>query len=283
MIKKALVLNIVLVLVLSSCSFFNFKDKEDALARVYDNYIYYEDIKGIIPENSSKKDSAQILKNYIDNWVIRQLLLRKAELNLPDEELDVNRELEMYRSSLLIYKYEQELIKQKLDTAVSDQQVREYYEENKLNFILRENIVKFLYVKINDSVADRDELRRLIRSDDNLMLKELETICYNHAEKYDYCDSEWFSLSFILNQADFKIKDEEKILRQNRILELKDRGFLYFVKIFDYKQIGDFAPMNYVRNDIIEIIINKRRIRFFDKLESDIYQSALNYNNFEIY
>ena len=48
------------------------------------------------------------------------LLLNKAELNLTDEEKNVEQQIENYRSSLLIYAYEQSYIRQHLDTVVTD-------------------------------------------------------------------------------------------------------------------------------------------------------------------
>ena len=57
--------------------------------------------------------------NYIDKWVRNQLLLEKAVLNLDQDRHEIRKQLEEYRTFLLINKYQQELILQKLDTIIT--------------------------------------------------------------------------------------------------------------------------------------------------------------------
>ena len=79
------------VALLSSCQWFGGNESEDALARVGDRYLFLEDVEGLATANS---DSAQIVKNYIDNWVKEQLLLRKALQNLPDDQVNFEKQLD---------------------------------------------------------------------------------------------------------------------------------------------------------------------------------------------
>ena len=90
------------------------------MARVFDKYLYKADVAGVIPNGSSKQDSITLAKNYIQNWIKQQVILHKAETNLDEEKKDVEKKLEEYRNSLITYIYEKELIRQKLDTVVSD-------------------------------------------------------------------------------------------------------------------------------------------------------------------
>ena len=52
-------------------------------------------------------------RDFIEKWVRNQLLLNKAEINLTDEEKNVELQIENYRSSLLIYAYQQSYLRQK--------------------------------------------------------------------------------------------------------------------------------------------------------------------------
>ena len=103
----------------------------------------------------------------IDKWIRKQLLLEKAELNLTPSQKDVEIQLNDYRSSLLIYKYEQEWIKQNLDTVVAENEIREYYKLYSGNFILDENILKALYVKIPVFSPNIDKVKKWYKSDKN--------------------------------------------------------------------------------------------------------------------
>ena len=122
-----------LSMLITSCRYFSSKNDNRELARVHDHYLYKADIEGVIPKNTNSEDSLQMATNFIANWVKQQLILKKAELNLGPEKKNVEKQLEEYKSSLIIYLYEEELVKQKLDTNVSESEIEKYYEENKNN------------------------------------------------------------------------------------------------------------------------------------------------------
>ena len=136
-----------IVATVTSCSLFKKNDKEgkDAIARAYEYYLYPEELQGLIPDGASKTDSINIIKNYIENWFRLKSVLHKAESNLDNEKKDVEKKLEEYRNSLLTYAYETELIKQKLDTIVGDEELANFYKNNQDNFELKDNIIKVIF------------------------------------------------------------------------------------------------------------------------------------------
>lgn len=78
---------------------------------------------------------------------------RKLWRTSKETNRDFIRQIEQYRNSLIIYAYESELVKQKLDTVVSQAEIESYYKSQ--NFHLRENIVLASYVIISkDSPAN---------------------------------------------------------------------------------------------------------------------------------
>ena len=118
----------------------------------------------------------------------KQLLLQKAELNLTEEQKDVHNQIEEYRSSLLIFKYEQSLILQKLDTVITQTEIEEYYNENPSNFILDINLIKALYIKLPRKAPNVEALRQLYSSEKEDDIQQLESYCYQYATKYDFFD-----------------------------------------------------------------------------------------------
>ena len=46
-------------------------ERNPAVARVDDVYLYRNDIPSIVPKGSSQQDSAAIVKKYIDSWITR--------------------------------------------------------------------------------------------------------------------------------------------------------------------------------------------------------------------
>ncbi|UCH13993.1 MAG: hypothetical protein JSV22_12920 [Bacteroidales bacterium] len=279
--RKLIIL--IFVLLFTHCSKFSRKQGEEPVARAFDKYLYPHDLQDIIPSNISQSDSVIVARDFIEKWIKQQLLLTKAELNLTDEEKNVDKQIENYRTSLLIYKYEQSLIKQKLDTFVSSKEIRDYYSEYSSNFVLNANLVKALFMQVPRTSPEIWKARWWYKSENEEDIKKLEDYCYQYATKYDYFNDNWIYFSEIEKILPIKIDNPERYLKYRKFIEIKDSTYHYFVNIKDYRLVGTVAPLETVRENIRNIIFNKRKIQLIKELESEIYNDALNRNNFTIY
>ena len=280
-IKRMLVL--FFVVFAFSCNKNNNEIEDITLARVHNKFLYESDIESLFNSNISKEDSIVVARNYINDWIKKQLLLQKAELNLNEESKNIEKQIEDYRSSLLIFKYKQELIKQKLDTIITNQEIENYYKEFSGNFILNHNIVKALYLKISKEAPEIDKVKRWYKSNDSENLSRLEDYCYQHATKFDDFDNKWIPFNNLLIEIPTNIDDQERYLRYNKYLETEDDLFYYFVKINEYSLKSTVQPLEYAQLKIKSILLNKRKFTFIDELENKIYNDALNHNEFIIY
>lgn len=268
---------------IQACTLFQKEIEDEAVARVQDKYLYRSDLVDAIPEGSKPEDSVSIARSYIDTWVRNQLMLNRAEEALTDEQKDVNKKIEEYRSSLLIYTYRQKLLLQKLDTVIDENEILEYYDSNLSNFILKNNIIKATYVKVPLSAPNISNVRNWTRSGDMDDLDKLEKYCINYAEKFDMFNNSWIYFNILMEQVPLTITDPSRFLRYNRDIETSDSLFHYFVHITDYKLEGDVSPLGMIRNDIKSILLNKRKIEFYNNLDKQVYSEGANRNLFEIY
>ena len=76
---------LVITSILSSCDLFKIKDSQSELisetppvARVYDKYLYPEDLEGLTSEAINSSDSADIVDRYVQSWIKKQLLIDEA-------------------------------------------------------------------------------------------------------------------------------------------------------------------------------------------------------------
>ncbi len=276
------ILLFVVFILATGCQEQNNTDKRP-IAKIHNKYLYLSDLKSVIPDDKSEEDSTLIAKNYIDKWIKKQLLLEKAERNLPEERKDITKQIQDYRASLLIYRYQQELIDQKLDTAVSDEEVENYYNENTSNFVLDKNLAKILYIKLSVNSPNLENVRRWYRSNDEEDLDKLKDYCYQYADKFDDFDNQWIDFDSFVKNLPLEFNRPERFFRNNRYIEEQEGGALHFIRINDYKLKGTKAPLSYVRDKIESIILNKRKHQLLTRLENDIYNEALNHNEFVIY
>ena len=269
------------MLVFVSCGKIGRKD-DLLLASVGDKRLYFSEMRSIFPKGTSTEDSLTLAGMYIDNWVKTRLLLNRAELNLTADELNVSREIEMYRMSLLIYKYEDRLLQEKLDTIVLESEIVSYYESNKANFPAKEYFVRAAFFKFPKNTPNLWNVTRLIPSIRDDDLQTLTEFSRRYAVKYDFFDNEWIRWAIIERE----LPNEDLATRQMRQggrIDQQDDDYLYFVHIREMRAHDDTAPLSFVRDKVKSIIINQRKLTFVSNLHRDIYNDALSRRQFEIY
>ncbi len=277
--KKILIL---ILVVFSACSFFQ-KKTERAVARVMDDYLYESDLKGVVPQGVTSKDSLVLTRTYIENWIHQRLILRQAENNLTSEQMDFSRQLEDYRNSLIIFEYENALVRQKLDTLITDEEIENYYDANQNNFLLKDNIVQMQYVKLPLKSPYIKQFKKLLFSDDPGDKNKLPDLCEKYASDYFLDDQNWLFFGDLLKQIPTKTYNQEEFLKNQRNLEYQDSLFVYLVRFKDFKIKEMISPLSLEKQRISDIILNKRKIELINRMQEDIYQKALKKNDFEIY
>lgn len=274
-----------LALLITSCTHVRKEDGRIAVARAGDHMLYFDQVPPTLVSSAmSENDSIAAIQNYIRRWARKELLAIRAEQNLTAEyKTEVNRQLEEMRNNLLIYQYQQQMIIQKMDTAVSDSELQEYYISNLNTFTLTSNIVKALFFKLSKEAPDLDKVRKWYRSNTPEDYRALEDYCYQFAVRYDDFDEGWIQFAQLLMEVPLESDDQEAWLTRNRAVELEDNAFLYFINIREYKLRNSVAPFEYISGQVKTIILNNRRNDFLLKLEDGIYNEALRDNSLTVY
>jgi HEPN domain-containing protein len=255
-----------------------------SVARAGDVTLYLDQITDIIMPGTPPADSAAIIQNYINKWAKRELLFQKAEENLsPELRSEIENQLEESRINLVIYQYQRQMMLEKMDTMVTDNEMGNYYSANQESFVLSSNILKALFIKLPAETPNVDKVRILSRSNEQADLQQLETICYQFADKFDDFNEKWIPLNRISVELPNEIVNEENFLRRTSFYETSDSTFIYIISIRDYKLRSSVAPFEYVRDDIKRIIWNNRRFDFIQSLENGIYNDAIKENNFKLF
>jgi hypothetical protein len=279
-----IVLIISFVFILSGCKSGEVKTNRITLAKVGDITLYYDQIPKLIQPGMSSADSTAIVQNYINNWARKRLLYIKAQDNLSSEnKSEIERQLEETRSNLVIYQYQRQMMLQKMDTTINEEEMEAYYASNEKNFNLSSNIVKALFIKISSDAPSIDKIRTWSKSADQKELQQLESACYQFAEKFDDFNEDWVTMDKLSVELPQDISNQDQFLKYNTTYETHDSIYTYLITIRDYRLRYSLAPFEYVKNDIKSIILNNRRFEFLQSLENGIYNEGLKANLFKIY
>lgn len=259
------------------------KTGEGAVAKAFGYYLYPDELEGLVPANASREDSITIVKNYIDNWIRKKVVLHKAEDNLDDDQKEVSRKLEEYRSSLITYAYEAELIRQRLDTQVTEQEINTYYEKNKANFELKDNIIRVLYLRVGKKSPKLDRVRQWYRSDQSKDRALLAEYCHQYAINYFLDDEVWLLFDDLLKEIPIKTYDKEQFLQNNRIIEFEDENSIYLVNIKGFKIKNSISPLSFEKNNIRAMIVNQRKLKLLEDMEKQAYDEARKQGDIDVY
>ena len=259
------------------------EQKEKPIARVFDSYLYPSDIKNIVPKDVSKKDSIQLIKNFINKWIQDELVLAHAQENLTTEQLDLEKQIAEYRKNLIIYNYQTELVIQKLDTNVSDSEIENYYNNNKDQFTLKDNIVKVWYIKTNKKIPNADKIKTWYKSDTKKDYIALKTYCIQFADNYFLDDENWILFDELLKEIPVSSLNPELFLKSNRYIEVEDSLSAYYVNIKGYRIKNSLSPLSFEKSNIKNILLNKRKLKLIEEMKKEVYEKAKQKENFEIY
>ncbi len=283
MIKQYLYIFIGSVL-LGSCGYFNQNsEQKEVVARVNDTYLYRSDIEKLITENTSAEDSTLIVNNYINRWATQQLLIDQAKINLSPEKLEqFDKLVQEYKTDLLTEAYKNVIVDRQLDSTVSDQEYRQFYEENKENFRQKDMLVMLRYVQMPTNyeglAAVKEKLNRYNEKDKKwLTSQNFQFISSN------FNDSVWVKKSALLHTLPVLKGENEQVLKKSNFAQLQDSLGVYLVKIENVLNPNDTAPLSYIKPTLRQIILNKRKLELIKKLETDITKDAIETNNFQIY
>jgi hypothetical protein len=252
-------------------------DEEDpVVARAYDRYLRWSDVRQLVPVGASPADSSAMVQAYVANWVRQQVELRHAELNLAEARKQFEAELRDYRNSLLLHAYEEELVRQRLDTAIGPEEVEGFYERNTERFDLQDDILRVRWFKVPDD--DKRALKRMeerFRSGDPAQMREVELQLASRGITIQDRSAAWTTLAELRNEVPL-----EAAAGTGRSVIRSDSA-AWFLDIVELRPRLSPAPIELVRQEIRSILLNERKLRLIERMRDDLYREALAANEIE--
>ena len=274
---------IFIVLLLVSCTrIFQSSEDDPVVARAEDRYLNKSEITSRIPDGLIERDSLTLAQNYINKWVQNEILITKARESLSNDEQDFTQQMEEYRNSLLLFALEQKLVRLYLDTNVTDLEIENYYRDNRSQFELKGNILKFDFIKLKKRSRYIGEFRRLLKDSDVEAREKLRTYAEKNALDYWFA-TEWVSLNQLLDEMPLEVENQALFLRRTTYAETDDSLFVYLMRVNDYRTTDSISPLEFERDKIRNIILNARKINLLETKRQEIIDAAFKKGDAEIY
>ncbi|WP_246581418.1 peptidylprolyl isomerase [Echinicola shivajiensis] len=278
-------------LILSSCDLFKIKNTEEeekdnpVVASVDNNFLRKADLAFITKETTTREDSISLATRYIQSWVKKQLMIKEAGQNITLSQAELDKKLLDYKYALIVYEYEKQYIEENLNKEVSDEEIQRYYEDNQDNFILKEIIVRTNFIKLEKNLSQNSKVEKLLKQNTAESKEALRELAIKSASNYFLEDSTWIKFEDIilntpLNNHNNKV---QLLTRSSKVIKVEDEEFNYYFNILEYKLQDQIPPVEFVKDEISRIIVNKRKVNLAETLQNNVYKRAQENNEFKIY
>ncbi len=275
---------LLLAALLCSCNAISSLVHDDqVVAKVGDKKLYKSELERFIPNMIPAEDSARLAEQYINTWALDLLYLGVAESELSKGELDVSNELEDFRRSLLKYRYEQRYINDRLDTLITDEQIRQYYEAHEQDFALKRPVLKVRFVDVMKDSPNKDAILKMMSSDEYDDVQRADTLAKSTALRWFDSSDTWMDAGELAKSFGLDPVEMLDHLKGDMIrYEPEDRSDLMVAYVCDIRKTGT-APLDYCAARIRDILMSERKHELMNSLERDLLENALEKKNFVIY
>ena len=250
---------------------------KDVVAKVDNKILYGSDIKEAMPVGLSSVDSVTFAKMYIENWVLNQLKMCRAEEVLSSNQADIERLVEGYRQSLMMRQLDQYYIDNAIDLEITDKQLSAYYRANSACFKLDHDKVRGVVVKTSKNFRNTSTLSTALngiakRGD----IEEVRALCEKHNLQLSDLTAQWVTYSdFLSNLPTERSSSYASLLGKSGVQHMSsDDAHFYFI-LLDVVRKGEVAPLDCVKEDIRRRLYAERRADIVSKYEAELKQDAI--------
>lgn len=282
---KEILRQIIFILILFnlvSCSNSNKEEEVKSVAVAGEKKLGEDEYKRFNFMGSGANDSVFVSKKLIEGWAQEELFYQEAKEKLLPEDLDVEAEVEKYRRELVNYKYEIRLIENNLDTTITKEEIQAYYDANRDNFILKDNIVKVNYFKVPVKSKALGKMKAAVLSQNPKEKENLKALCLQYADNYFINDSTWLLLEDIKKEIPQLRELPEYNFYAGRYFEYSDSLNYYYLKIKEIKIKNGLSPINFETANIKNILLNGRKMKLIRQYKQQILEKAKSEGKFKV-
>lgn len=274
----------VFIMMLYSCNYFNPVTKPHAIARVEDSYLFIEELKDLVPPGTSKQDSTNIVRNYIDRWASQKLLIHAAEINISNKKKEsFDHLIKQYKIDLYTKAYIEDVVKSTVDTVISLQEMKQYYNDNKENFKTNGTLLRLRYINLKKDNPKYETIKSKFFDFRNTDKRFWDTYVLQF-KNFALNDSVWVEMSQIYSKLPFINPDnKESFISSGKTIQHPEGTDMYLVKINAVIDKNEIAPFDYLKPTLREVLLNRRKLELIKKFEKEITDDAIKDQKYEVY
>ncbi len=256
-------------------------DNDKLVAKVFNKSLFQSELQELIGAETAPEDSIQIAKAYIEKWVRDAVLMHEAEKYVP-KDLNIDDLVRDYRASLIRHNYEKLLVKTQLDSLINQTELEQYYEKNREQYKLKNPALQCHFIKMAKDTKGWDEAKSWWKEEEDDSFKKLLDFCSRNAEVYLLDENIWYNLSDISSYLP-KGKLTSSNYQSKKDIKIDDDEYDYLLNTFNSVPTGEYAPLEFVKDQATKVILHQRKTRLLEDVKEDMYDKESQSNNVKIF
>jgi hypothetical protein len=231
----------------------------------------WEEVAAQIPKGISKSDSLALSKNIIRDWRLRKNWLSQAESQMGNDLDSFEVVVQRYREDLLILTYRNQLAQQKVDTNVSNQELRTWYTQASKQLKLSKDIVRVSYLALPMASRWTSSLKREMAGAERGPSESLVAFSKKWARQYRLGDTTWVEISELVRQLGVPAFDPNQMLTRG-YKEWTMGSTRYVVYVHEVRRAESTLPFDLAKPWIRAMVVDARKKKFWSELEQNMIE-----------
>ena len=249
-------------------------ESKKVVVRVRNEELTLDMLKEMIPLDNPNTLSYEQVQNYIQRWIEQELMYQEAvNLGLKKNDVELNKILRQAEKNYLVDSLLDSLLT--ADVPITEDEVLEYYEKNKDNFLSERMEIRALHILVDDINTAREVRRRLVNGEDFESVAKEVSLDYQRHQRIDlgYFASE----NIIPEIGNLLFRQGKGALTQ----PLSSQFGYHIFKILDKRNPNTQRELEEVKDEINARLLATKRNEIYTDFIADIKNKVDVKTNFE--
>lgn len=249
-------------------------EESPVVASYKDTPLRLRQLEQYIPKGVSEEDSTRYADHYVDQWLKAQAIADVAMQQIPNLEERIEFKVEDYRQKLIMHEFSSRIIRDSLDTLITNADIEQYYRSYTDNFIATSSMYSFYYIVCK--AENTGDAGSLINSGSAADIEKLVAWARDNALEFKL-DSTYTTEAAIteINKGyfgDLKDAGSGRVVKWSGVIQGQRRR--YYFKMLDKIKVGEPLPILLAKERINRILLNERKVNLIEETEKRIVQEA---------
>lgn len=229
----------------------------------------------MMPPGLNAADSARMVTYLKEQWGRDQAIQDEVLKLLPGIEKEMESRIAEYSRTLFVQAFDNYLIEHKLDTVIPSDSIVAYYEKEKNNFISREDQFSYFYIAAPDEGSG--EVSEMMNSNSQSEINRLRDWAKQKAIFFRL-DSSYVNANILEQDRKGYLSSLEntsrgQLIKWSGVIQGQRRK--YFFKMLNSIDEGESLPLELVKEEIRQILLNARKQRLIETEHNRVFSEAV--------